>query len=312
MNKLPPAAAGLLDQTRAADRNQAPDFERTLAELHASLPFADAGGAFSSDGGASANLPAASLHGGIGIAAKAAKLALITLALGGVMGGALMLRNTPQGETGAPGVEVTSRTSDGPAPPLPREEIGTPRQKAAPLAPNDRGADLQHAALPERLFGAAPTRKTTFSRARDESRTGRAAAQATSRLDRVQQRASDSQERLSAESDGRAADANPAGVLKARSEGEIESELDLVDDAFAALRASEPGRALALLERHRSLYPTGTFVTERLGLRVLALCAAGRVEEGRLEQTRFLRSASNSPIAARVRNACEPARVAHE
>jgi hypothetical protein len=39
-------------------------------------------------------------------------------------------------------------------------------------------------------------------------------------------------------------------------------------------------------------------------LHVLALCAAGRVDEGRIEQAAFLRKAPSSPIAARVRNAC--------
>jgi hypothetical protein len=38
---------------------------------------------------------------------------------------------------------------------------------------------------------------------------------------------------------------------------------------------------------------------------VLALCAAGRWHEGRLEQAAFLDSASDSPLQKRVRNACK-------
>ena len=84
-------------------------------------------------------------------------------------------------------------------------------------------------------------------------------------------------------------------------------ELDLIDGAIASLRDGEEARALALLERHRVSYPDGKFAIERKGLRVLALCAAGRLEEGRAERQVLLRSERAAPILTRVRKACAEA-----
>lgn len=81
-------------------------------------------------------------------------------------------------------------------------------------------------------------------------------------------------------------------------------ELSLIRQALTSLRDHDAARALAFLEEHKARYPNGSFVTESQGLHVIALCAAGRLEEGRSEQTAFLSKASAAPIAARVRRAC--------
>ena len=81
-------------------------------------------------------------------------------------------------------------------------------------------------------------------------------------------------------------------------------ELELIRRAMTSLRDRDPGRALALLDEHERTYPSGAFATERRGLHVVALCAAGKLLEGRSEQASFLRSDGSSPIAARVRRAC--------
>lgn len=82
------------------------------------------------------------------------------------------------------------------------------------------------------------------------------------------------------------------------------SEMTLIGRALASLRDRDPKRTLALLDEHAELYPRGKFVTERKGLRVLALCASGRIEEGRRARAAFMRESARAPIAARVREAC--------
>jgi len=81
-------------------------------------------------------------------------------------------------------------------------------------------------------------------------------------------------------------------------------ELGLIRRALTSLRDHDPKRALALLNEHASDYPEGAFATERRGLRVVALCAAGHVEQGREERSAFLHKAGTSPVAERVRRAC--------
>ncbi|MDB4972894.1 MAG: hypothetical protein JWN48_1235, partial [Myxococcaceae bacterium] len=81
-------------------------------------------------------------------------------------------------------------------------------------------------------------------------------------------------------------------------------EVELIRKAMTSLRDHDAGRALALLEEHAARYPSGAFATERRGLHAVALCAAGRVSEGKSEQASFLRTDSAAPIAARVRRAC--------
>jgi hypothetical protein len=85
-----------------------------------------------------------------------------------------------------------------------------------------------------------------------------------------------------------------------------ESEVALIRAALASLNAGDPQRAFELLEAHAARYPIGAMGRERAGLRVLALCATGRLQEGRREQAAFLAAASDSPLQNRVRGACEP------
>lgn len=82
-------------------------------------------------------------------------------------------------------------------------------------------------------------------------------------------------------------------------------ESELIRRALTSLRDHQPTSALAVLDEHASRFPSGAFATERAGLRVLALCEAGRTEEGLRARAEFLREAGKAPIAARVRHACE-------
>lgn len=81
-------------------------------------------------------------------------------------------------------------------------------------------------------------------------------------------------------------------------------EMTLLGRALAQLRDQDAAGALARLDEHAEHYPHGKFATERKGLRVIALCAAGRLAEGRLARSVFLAQSPRAPIAGNVREAC--------
>ena len=105
----------------------------------------------------------------------------------------------------------------------------------------------------------------------------------------------------SARHDAEVAPASPAPTTQTAA---TPSEIALIRGALTSLRQRDPSAALRLLESHATYYPTGLFAKEREGTRVLALCAAGRSDEGRKAKAAFLARSGSSPIAARVELAC--------
>lgn len=81
-------------------------------------------------------------------------------------------------------------------------------------------------------------------------------------------------------------------------------ELTLIVQAEAALRADQPERALRLLQLHERRHPDASTGEERLALRILALCALGRLEEGRGLRHSFLKQFSGSAYRRRIESAC--------
>jgi hypothetical protein len=82
----------------------------------------------------------------------------------------------------------------------------------------------------------------------------------------------------------------------------LAAELALLGRAQAALRAGRPAEAQSLAAEHRAEYPHGLMKEERMGVAALAECALST--ENRAEATAFLAAAASSPLAARVRKAC--------
>ena len=310
MNKLPPGAASLLAQARERDRAQHVDLDATLQKLHATLPFAavgpvsvpsaDAGADLVSSIGQPASLPPPSLppatgmgalSGGTLLSGKAVKVFLATVALGGAIGGASLL--------GVPAQQADSRAHETPAQVASR----SPQTSRAARATEDESASRET---------VAPARGPSLEdkRAPARPRPPRA-ARVPSSVEPSAGAATPGAVAASAE----AAAVPPTAPVVAEPSEEVaprasaaeqrgESELDLIDAALAQLRAGSGRGALTLLQRHAERYPHGRFRTEREGLRVLALCESGDLAQGRDAQTRFLRSAGDAPIAARVRAAC--------
>jgi hypothetical protein len=106
---------------------------------------------------------------------------------------------------------------------------------------------------------------------------------------------------------------SPAKVLRARptsaprtsrSTQDLEGEARLLEQADADLRRGDANAALARLADHAAKYPDGALREEREGVRVVALCRAGRAAEGKAAAERFFARAPRSTLAARIRAAC--------
>jgi len=85
----------------------------------------------------------------------------------------------------------------------------------------------------------------------------------------------------------------------------LAAELAVLKGAERALDENEPKKALALLNRHEVTYGGGQLREERLALRIRALCALGKIAQGRGETTLFEREFPTSTHLKKVRNACK-------
>jgi len=77
-------------------------------------------------------------------------------------------------------------------------------------------------------------------------------------------------------------------------------ELALLDEAFRALRASDPQAALAAAARHEAAFPQGAFVQERELIVVEALLALGRRDEANARGEAFLATYPTSSHRLRI------------
>jgi len=98
----------------------------------------------------------------------------------------------------------------------------------------------------------------------------------------------------------------PAKPIKAS----IARETELLAMAQRALAAGRPGSALEALDRYAEECPTGRLYEEAIASRVVALCALGRVQDGKRWAEEFYRHYPNSPLMPRVRGACPAAPTA--
>lgn len=87
-----------------------------------------------------------------------------------------------------------------------------------------------------------------------------------------------------------------------------EPELRAVREARDDLRAGRPARAYRRLEDFNRQSPGGMLAEERSALSAIALCQAQPGREAQERAAQFLRRSPESPLAARVRSACDPAR----
>jgi len=85
----------------------------------------------------------------------------------------------------------------------------------------------------------------------------------------------------------------------------LEGELALIGQAQNALKSGEPAEALRALDEHARRFPGGVLALERSGVRTVALCQAGRLNDGRKAARSYLRLVPNSVLSKRIRIACQ-------
>jgi RNA polymerase sigma factor (sigma-70 family) len=86
---------------------------------------------------------------------------------------------------------------------------------------------------------------------------------------------------------------------------DLEREAALLAEVKVTLDAGDPRRALELLDRHAHAFPDGHLEDVRRGLRVRALCAAGRVQQARGEAAVLAAERPGSAVAAGTADACD-------
>lgn len=82
----------------------------------------------------------------------------------------------------------------------------------------------------------------------------------------------------------------------------LRDELAMIDEARTSLGSGNGAAALATLDRYDARFPSGLLREEAEAVRVEALFAAGRGEEGKRLGAEFLRVHPSSPHAQRVRS----------
>ncbi len=91
---------------------------------------------------------------------------------------------------------------------------------------------------------------------------------------------------------------------QASSSSSLAQETRLLERARAAVTGNRPQAALTLLREAEERFPNGVLRQERAVLRVVALCDAGKVSDGRTAAAAFLRAHPQSALRSRVESAC--------
>jgi hypothetical protein len=97
----------------------------------------------------------------------------------------------------------------------------------------------------------------------------------------------------------------PTHAAKPPSNLRLEDEAALLAEVQGALRSGQANLALGKLDSYDRRFPGGMLRPEAEAARVLALCAAGKVERARSAAARFALRFPSSPALARVQAACK-------
>lgn len=329
MTELPSAAKAVLQAARTAHDPSDQDVARSLARLSASLTFAPEPGVGAAELAQRAS--ETNLHTSSGLlAAKLTKLSLVMVAVSGVLGGVwLSVQPSSQAhrtQLVAPAASLSvGRATDDPAATerAPADTRSPARAATAAATPPPSQSRVVPQPAPSQQTAADSTARATRARTRPSPMTSARSVPkpepvwpAPTTAVALSDRATHLDANVKAEP---SAAPVPVSVEETTStlqtakrtvapvtavQPTAPSELTLLDGAAQRLRNGDEEGALRLLDEHLALYPAGVLRTERAGLRVLSLCALGRVTQGRAERTAFLAAAAGTPLAVRVRRAC--------
>jgi hypothetical protein len=306
MSELPREVQALLAQAREADQPSSEDRERVRAGLMASiaaLPATGAGVAAASasetaTSGAQSATQTSSAPGAMpgGWAAK-----WVTLATVAVLGGtALMLSPWPATQR-----EQTAATEASAAASAPRAQPRPAQQAtdavAAPRATPELPAAVEHE--PQPSAQPQPARVAVRAKPRPPAAESTPAAAATAPQSAPTTAATPAAATAAASTGSTAS--QPQASQIAPGSASARAELRVIQRATLALKRGELHAAQSALREHERLFPHGVLVEERVALRALATCRDGRGVEGRADAARFLARYPDSPLAERVRSACQ-------
>jgi hypothetical protein len=99
--------------------------------------------------------------------------------------------------------------------------------------------------------------------------------------------------------------ANPGPAAPPGAASDPEPELRVLREAREDLRAGRPESAYRRLEEYGRQHSVGMLTQERKALSVIALCHWQPGPEAQARASEFLRISPDSPLAKRVRSACE-------
>jgi hypothetical protein len=327
MDELPPKAAALLAAARRAHEPSAADGERVRAALKASLAL-PLHPELAREGAAPelASTAPSSLAPALG-----KLLVLLSLAGGALWWGSGLVRRPTSQSAPVSGPSTHVSPSAPPREPVPSALAAQPATQRAPLAarldphaqldahaqettpaaqrrepsggrsPRAASATSGISAMPVVAAPVAVRDKPAAATAKPRSALGSSATHAP-----VEHDATSESARAATAPDKAQAPAGTPDQPGAAPAGDHD-ELALIRAALGRLNAGDAAGALQLLDHHAARYAHGVMAEERVGLRAIALCAAGEGVLGRAEQQRFLGMAPSSPLAARVRAACETA-----
>jgi len=111
-------------------------------------------------------------------------------------------------------------------------------------------------------------------------------------------------ERGAATANSRRQDAPLDSVPSRPTKASIARETELISGAQRALQKGQPDTALLALDQYSNEFSAGVLQEEAIATRIVALCALGRVIDGRRGVLEFLNRYPNSPLIARIRRAC--------
>jgi hypothetical protein len=98
----------------------------------------------------------------------------------------------------------------------------------------------------------------------------------------------------------RSAVAPPAQHVRPSASADLGQQIALIDGARSAIAAGASDRALEILRKYQSEYPSGGFRPEATALKIEALVKLGRTAEARALAGRFVDEHAGTPIADRV------------
>jgi hypothetical protein len=91
---------------------------------------------------------------------------------------------------------------------------------------------------------------------------------------------------------------------RAQDAASLAAQITLLRQAQGALNKGDAEASLKALDALAARHADGAFREEQMAAHVLALCAAGRVDQARVEGQRFIAEMPHSVQAARVRSSC--------